>query len=151
VDDYERGKVDHAYAQSMIDQAKDKPWFKYLYMGTTLRDREHSDWRKQIEMDPVKEIPAIRVPTLMIYGGEDPVVPVVESVARIKALQKTNPRIQLAVVPGADHGMQLGVSAHDLLDPAKGDEERPNAPAYFGVLSAWLAKAGTTRVGLSLE
>ena len=148
-DDYTRGTVSRSYAQALIDQAKDKPWYKYLYMGTRLHDREHSDWREQIEMDPLKTLAMDRVPTLMIYGGEDPVVPVAPSIARVKALQASHPRLQLAVIPGADHGMQLGVSPRDLLDPAKGDEERPNAPAYFATLAAWLEEIGVTQAGAS--
>jgi pimeloyl-ACP methyl ester carboxylesterase len=148
VDDYMRGTVDRAYAQSLIDQAKDKPWYKYLYMGTKLHDREHSDWRAQIEMDPLKTLAMDHVPTLMIYGGEDPVVPVAPSVERVKKLQASHPQLQLAVIPGADHGMQLGVSPRDLLDPAKGDEEHPNAPAYFATLAAWLEAIGVTQTGV---
>jgi dipeptidyl aminopeptidase/acylaminoacyl peptidase len=149
VDDYTRGSVSREYAQSLIDQAKDKPWYKYLYMGTRLHGREHSDWRAQIEMDPLKTLAMDHVPTLMIYGGEDPVVPVAPSVARVKKLQASHPQLRLAVIPGADHGMQLGVSPRDLLDPAKGDEEHPNAPAYFATLAAWLEEIGVTRTGAS--
>lgn len=151
VDDYMRGTVDRAYAQSLIDQAKDKPWYKYLYMGTKLHSREHNDWRAQIEMDPLKTLAMDRVPTLMIYGGEDPVVPVAPSVARVKKLQASHPQLRLAVIPGADHGMQLGVSPRDLLDPAKGDEEHPNAPAYFATLAAWLEGIGVTQTGTSRQ
>src|SRR3546814_2509630 len=46
VDDYMRGTVSRAEAQAKLDGIKTKPWFKYLYMGETFRDREVSGWRK---------------------------------------------------------------------------------------------------------
>src|SRR3546814_3823207 len=47
VDDYMRGTVSRAEAQAKLDGIKTKPWFKYLYMGETFRDREVSGWRKE--------------------------------------------------------------------------------------------------------
>lgn len=145
VDDYMRGKGDRATAQRLVDEAKRQPWFKYLYMGETVRDRAVSGWRREIEHDPLATLRSVRVPSLIIYGAADPVVPVATSVARLDPLMKSRPQFELAVIAEADHSMQLGVDPRDQLDPARADAGYPNAPAYFAVLTRWLTAQGLIR------
>ena len=145
VDDYMRGTGDRATAQSRLDAAKIKPWFKYLYMDDKVGDRATSRWRKEIEHDPLATLKSVRAPTLVIFGATDPVVPVAASVERIHAFSRTHPKLNLVVVASADHGMQTAVSAKTLLDPANKDAERPDAPEYFGLLASWLTRIGVAR------
>lgn len=145
VDDYMRGTNTIEDAQAKVDGIRGKPWFKYLYMGEKVRDRAVSGWRKEIEHDPLKTLEAVRVPTLVIYGAADPVVPVSISVDRLRAVLPAHPEMTLAVVAGADHSMQMGVDPKVQLDPEQADAGAPDAPEYFGLLASWLTRAGIAR------
>jgi len=142
VDNYMRGTVSKAAAQRMVDAAKTKPWFKYLYMGETVRDREVSGWRREIENDPLTNLTAVKVPTLVLYGAHDAVVPVAESVERMKTVASRMPKMKVHVVTGADHSMQLEVDRNVSLDPKYDGTERPDSAEYVAVLSSWLAARG---------
>jgi pimeloyl-ACP methyl ester carboxylesterase len=137
VDDYMRGFGDRATAQRLVDAAKTKPWFKLLYMGETVSDRATSRWRKEIEFDPLRTLDGVKVPALVIYGALDPVVPVTISVERLRT---SFPKLDVVVVAGADHAMQISVPPQVQMDPARTLEEEPEAVEYFAVLASWLTK-----------
>ena len=144
VDDYTRGTASREAAQARVDAAKGKPWFKYLYMGETVRDRAVSGWRKEIENDPLSNLEAVKVPTLVLYGADDAVVPVARSVERLEAIATRLPDMRVHVVAGADHAMQVSADLKASLDPRKDGTERPDSPEYFAVLAGWLASQGFT-------
>ncbi|MCW0199257.1 alpha/beta fold hydrolase [Sphingopyxis sp.] len=142
VDDYMRGTVSRTEAQTKLDGIKTKPWFKYLYMGETFRDRDVSGWRKEIENDPLVNLKAVTVPTLILYGADDAVVPVADSMKRLKAIAPQMPRMEVHVIAGADHAMQMSEDLKTSLDPKYDGTERPDSPEYFALLSSWLAARG---------
>lgn len=142
VDDYMRGTASRADAQAGVDAAKSKPWFKYLYIGETIKDRAVSGWRKEIENDPLENLQAVAVPTLVLYGADDAVVPVARSVERLEAIAPRHPRMRVHVIGGADHAMQMSADLETSLDPKHDGTERPDSPEYFAVLSSWLAAEG---------
>lgn len=142
VDDYMRGTGSRDAAQRLVDAARTKPWFKYLYMGETVKDRAVSGWRKEIANDPLENLAAVTVPTLVLYGADDAVVPVARSVERLEAISSRHPAMQVHVVAGADHAMQASADLQASLDPKHDGTERPDAPEYFAVLSSWLAARG---------
>ena len=142
VDDYMRGTVGRAEAQAKLDGIKTKPWFKYLYMGETFRDREVSGWRKEIENDPLVNLKAVTVPTLILYGADDAVVPVADSARRLKAIAPQMPNMDAHVIAGADHAMQMSADLETSLDPKHDGTERPDSPEYFALLASWLAARG---------
>lgn len=144
VDDYMRGTGSREAAQARVDAAKVKPWFKYLYMGETFKDREVSGWRKEIENDPLANLSRVEVPLLVLYGADDAVVPVARSVERLAALAARMPRMRVHVVAGADHAMQASADLQTSLDPEHDGTERPDAPEYMAVLAGWLATQGFT-------
>mgnify|MGYP003575827232 CR=1 FL=1 len=144
VDDYMRGTASKEAAQQRIDAAKTKPWFKYLYMGETIRDREVSGWRKEIENDPLTNLTAVKVPTLILYGANDAVVPVAYSVERLKTGASRMPKMKVHVVAGADHAMQMSADEKTSLDPKYDGTEQADSPEYIAVLSSWLAAQGLT-------
>ena len=144
VDDYMRGVGDRAEAQRRVDAAMAKPWFKYLYMGATVRDRAVSGWRKEIEHDPLATLAAVKVPILVLYGAADPVVPVATSVERLKSISAGLQKMEVAVVAGADHSLQTSVDPKTQLDPAYSDAGKPEAPEYFALLASWLTRQGLT-------
>ena len=107
-----------------------------------MRDRDQSGWRKEMEHDPLTTLVAVKAPMLVLYGATDPVVPVAESVERLKAVSSRLPRMQVAVIAGADHCMQTSMDPKVLLDPNLLDIERPDSADYFAVLASWLTAQG---------
>lgn len=142
VDNYMRGSVDKETAQRAVDAAKTKPWFRYLYMGETVKDRAVSGWRREIEHDPMEALEQVKAPLLVLYGATDPVVPVATSVERLAAVTPRHPNMKVVVIADADHHMQIGVDPRILLDPDHDDEARADAPEYFAVLTNWLTEHG---------
>ncbi len=144
VDDYMRGTGDRAAAQALVDAAKTKPWFELLYMGDTVGDRATSRWRREIEYDPLPTLDEVDAPTLILFGANDPVVPVATSVERINA--RLRPNLTVRVIVGADHHMATSMSPEEQMDPAQSDRVRPEAPEYFAVLASWLTGQAIVRV-----
>lgn len=139
IDDYDRGKIDRATVERMLDAAEHKPWFKQIYLGRDMIDPD-SDWREQISADPMKSLNGSRVPTLLIFGQNDVWIPVGDALRKLKATRKLHPNITTRVISGATHEMMLGVDPKDEIDPASFSKFAPDAPAYFGVMSAWLGE-----------
>jgi len=142
VDDYMRGSGSREAAQKMIDAAKTQPWFKYTYMGETVRDRAVSGWRREIENDPLKNLSAVTVPTLVLYGADDAVVPVAVSVERLKAIAAQKPKMAVHSIAGADHAMEMSADRKVSLDPKHDGTERPDSAEYIALLASWLAING---------
>ena len=136
VDDYMRGSGDRAAAQALVDAAKTEPWFDLLYLGEVVGDRATSRWRKEIEYDPLPTLDEVKVPALILFGANDPVVPVATSVARINA--RRGPDVTVRVIAGADHHMATSMTPKAQMDPAQTKNVRPEAPEYFAVLVSWL-------------
>ena len=132
-----RGSGDRATAQRLVDAAKTKPWFKLLYMGETVSDRATSRWRKEIEFDPLRTLDGVKIPALVIYGAADPVVPVAVSVERLRV---AHPKLDVVVIAGADHSMQVSVPPQVQMDPARTNEQAPEAVEYFAILASWLTR-----------
>jgi pimeloyl-ACP methyl ester carboxylesterase len=146
VDDYMRGTSDRATAQRLVDVAKAKPWFKLLYMSETVTDRATSRWRKEIEFDPLRTLDAVKIPALIVYGAADPVVPVAASVERLRSAY---PKLDVAVIAGADHAMQVSVPPQVQMDPARMSEQAPDAAEYFAVLASWLTRQAVANLQLT--
>lgn len=142
VDDYMRGSGSREAAQKMIDAAKTQRWFKYTYMGETVRDRAVSGWRREIENDPLKNLSAVTVPTLVLYGADDAVVPVAVSVERLRAIAAQMPKMTVHSIAGADHAMAIAVDRTISLDPKHDGTERPDSPEYLALLASWLTAQG---------
>ncbi len=144
VDDYMRGNGDRATAQTLVDRIKDKPWFDQMYLGATVGDRATSRWRKEIEYDPLPPLDKVKVPALILYGANDPVVPVAISVERIT--QRSLPGFTVRVIAGADHHMATSMTPQAQMDPPQTKSVRPEALDYFATLTSWLTSNGIARL-----
>jgi len=140
IDDYLRGKVDRAVAQQALNGVRQQPWFKLIYLDDTLDDPATSGWVKQMRLDPMTTLDRVSAPTLMIYGAVDPWTPVALSVERLRATASKHPNIQTAVIANADHTMMLSLDPKSQMDPKSFPAQAPEAPAYFGLMAAWLAQ-----------
>jgi pimeloyl-ACP methyl ester carboxylesterase len=142
VDDYLRGRLDRASAEQALNTARQRPWFPLIYMDNTVGNPETSSWLKQMRFDPMTMLDKVSVPVLMLYGQDDPWVPVRSSMDRLRAVAKQHPNLNAAVLAGADHTMMLGIDPKHQVDPKFFPQEAPDAPAYFAFLAAWLAQHG---------
>jgi fermentation-respiration switch protein FrsA (DUF1100 family) len=95
-----------------------------------------------MQFDPMTMLDKLSAPVLMLYGQDDPWVPVRSSLDRLRAIGKEHANRSVVVVAGADHTMMLGVDPKDQVDPMFFPKEAPDAPAYFAFLAAWLAQHG---------
>jgi hypothetical protein len=146
VDDFERGKRDRASTQKILDAAATQPWFKLIYMDKTFKDPQQSRWAKEMRHDPLATLDAVKQPALVIYGSVDPWVPVQTSIERLRAGAARHPKIDMAVIAGADHAMSTSVSAAEQIDPVLSAHEAPQSAEYFSLLGAWLTKQGIASV-----
>lgn len=144
IDDYDRGKIDRATVERILDAAEHKPWFKQIYLGRDMIDPT-SDWREQITADPMKSLKGSVVPTLIIFGQDDVWIPVGAALRELTVGRERHPNITTRVVAGATHEMMLGVDPKDEIDPASFSKFAPNAPEYFGLMSTWLAQRGIAK------
>ena len=138
VDDFMRGRIDRATAQSRLDAAAAKPWFDLIYMSKTFRDPSKSGWAKELQHDPLRSIGAVTAPTLILYGSSDPWVPVAESMIRLADFTREHRNFETAVVAGADHAMSITATPEQQIDPAEFTRQAPDSEEYLGRLAAWL-------------
>jgi dipeptidyl aminopeptidase/acylaminoacyl peptidase len=146
VDDFQRGRRDRASTQRMLDSAATRPWFVHSYLDRTFKDPDQSGWAKEMRHDPLATLAAVRQPTFVIYGSADPWVPVQTSIERLRARTAQHPNVEVAVIAGSDHAMATSVPVADQIDPSLSAREAPQSAAYFGLLSAWLAKRGLAQI-----
>lgn len=117
-DDVERIHADE-------QRVADAPWMEAV--GDTTVEELRFDERIY-GFDPKDAIGAVRVPMLAIWGADDVLVPVEESLHRFLAgLGDADPRTQLVVVPNADHGLRVS-----------GVEGR--APGLWDTIASWLRR-----------
>jgi pimeloyl-ACP methyl ester carboxylesterase len=145
VDDYAKGKRDRASTQVLLDAAMKKPWFKQIYMDDNIDEPAMAAWRKDIALDPMGDLDKVKVPVLMIFGSGDPWVPVGISMDRLRESRSRHPNVEAVVIAGADHEMMLSVPFKTQMDGKAAVTMAPEAPAYFAVMAAWLARQGLTR------
>jgi len=142
VDDFARGQLDRATAQMRLDAVLGRPWFELTYLDRTLNDTSVSSWARAIRHDPLRWLEAVKAPTLILYGADDPWVPVNTSVQALTAKAAQHPNVTVAIVTGADHDMNLSTSLEAQIDPAKLSEQAPDSPEYFALMAAWLTAHG---------
>jgi hypothetical protein len=58
----------------------------------------------------------------------------------VERLRATYPKFEVVVIAGADHSMQVSVPPQVQMDPARSDEQAPEAVEYFGILASWLTR-----------
>jgi uncharacterized protein len=145
VDDLARGRLDRETAQARLDAALKRPWFDLIYLDKTLSDASVSNWARVIRHDPLEWLEAVKAPTLILYGADDPWVPVSASVQALAASAAQHPNVTVAVVAGADHDMNQSTPIEAQIDPEKLGDQRPDSPEYFALIASWLTAHGFAR------
>lgn len=142
VDDFMRGRRDRPAVEQMLADAAKKPWFKHCYISPMLDDPAHSQWAKEIKLDPVTTLNQVGCPVLILFGADDPWVPVRISAELLSKAANRKPNLSYAVIAGANHEMATNVAPEKELDPSYATAFAPDAPAYFGILAKWLSRPG---------
>lgn len=93
-------------------------------------------WRAHHDFDPLPLARSLRTPTLLMYGGDDPIVPpVLNGPVLREALPDSTP-VQMEIFPDADHGLEIGAGRAE-----DGRWRFPHRPdRMFYVLDAWLSE-----------
>ncbi|WP_158628763.1 alpha/beta hydrolase family protein [Dyella choica] len=147
VENYLRGKVSTADAQAALDKAKNQPWFADIFMGPTVSGHpEQSRWRKEMDYDPISPLAALKVPVLVLFGSDDPWVPVQDSLQGLANLKPSHPNIDVHVIAGADHMMMPPPRTNPMAyDPKTLKAQAPATPAYFLTLADWLDRSARSK------
>jgi len=130
-------------AVEALRKAETKPWFDIAYLpraSQLTHDPEHDSNRRRLDDDPVGAIQHAKVPILFLYADSDPWVPVSESVKRLQSLAVELPNIQYAVVDNTNHEMMFPENETMQVDQEATRKEAPQAPTYFMLLAAWIAR-----------
>ncbi len=138
-----RGDVSFATALTAIRHAQARPWFKLEFMPDAAefaREPVNQAWKKDMDYDPLRIAAQVTVPTLFIYGGADPWVPVARSVQRLQSLVSQHPNLEYRVIADADHTMMLPKKTIMAFDHRTLLDEAPQAPAYFMLLASWIER-----------
>jgi hypothetical protein len=115
-----RADVDLATAVRVIAEEPDPALREVLERsGFRLDDESYSQLRAWIDYAPDADLESLRVPTLAIYGTQDPLTPVQASIDRLAQLA---PTVRTEVFDGADHRLFIGGAL---------------APGYLDEVTAW--------------
>jgi uncharacterized protein len=128
-------------AKSAIQRAKAKRWYASLsaqrdHLIASFDDAEvarNEDWYKvEMNYDPVAALRKLRVPALFLFGSDDELVPVSESVEIIRrtltAIRHTD--FTIKIFPGADHGVYVRTATGSMR----------LAPGYEATMKEWVLK-----------
>jgi len=138
---YAESGVGYESAQADLERARAKHWYADVkaqqddLFGLLLTPEEQAKpgaagyrwFRQEANYDPVMALKALRVPALFLFGDEDRLVPVAESVAVIRRVEAEGGKknFTIRVFPHVDHAMFRTTS---------GDLE----PEYPATMRAWL-------------
>ena len=118
-----------------VDGAKDASWLPAVNVRRVLPSLEiRPQWSWVSTYEPAADIERLRVPTLVVFGGQDPFVPVNRAVdAWTRSLARSAAPHTVRVFSEAGHGLTLGAHGH-------GAEPR-FAPGYVEMVLAFLDHA----------
>jgi len=96
--------------EAALEAAKRRPWWNRFQARIPQREEDWRVqwWRKRGEHDSDATWKGIRVPALVLIGGEDSTMDRPKNLALYETLRASNPQIEIRVVPGADHGLRAG-------------------------------------------
>jgi uncharacterized protein len=125
----------HGYqaGQRILASCQDQEWYPALAAGGfSLDATTWSQLGAWGQYDPGGDLDQLTTPTLAVFGGDDPLVPLQASIARLRETAGRTARPQqIAVFPGADHRLQAGARL---------------APGYLASLSNWCQEPPATAV-----
>lgn len=145
VNGYFTGANSRADAAAALTKIESRPWFDLMYLpkaSSLPADPANSPWREQMDVNFFAFVEQVKIPMLFILGGEDPWIPVSATVARLRAIAATHPRLEYVVVPNANHLMMTPPAREQMndADPRQVAVEKPDVSGYFTLLGGWLSR-----------
>ncbi|HEX9159958.1 MAG TPA: alpha/beta hydrolase [Rhizomicrobium sp.] len=149
LDGYFMGRNSREAAVAALGRIAGRPWYSQMYLpkpASVVKDPSKSSWRGEMDIDSFGAVAQVKIPILYILGGEDPWIPVTETLARLRTLSATRPNLSFAVVPRANHLMiETPNETMNDADPAEIATEAPQSPVYFMLLASWLERTLTAQ------
>ena len=131
INEYFRGKVDRIMVQEKLDIFRDEAWFPFAYLeGDLPQDPTVEKWHQEMDFDPLPIIQNLHVPTLILYGEQDPWVPIDKSIAVWKEYGPDD--LSIHQIKNANHFM-ISIAYSGI----QGDQG-PQAEEYSTILTQWL-------------
>ncbi len=137
---YLRGKRSLTSAINVMQGVERKSWFKLAFMPNSKELESSRGALKELCYNPLDTFREISVPLLFIYGGEDPWIPVQESIKRLREIVKKRHNITYDVIPNANHEMLFPSRETMEFDEKVLNQSAPVAPSYFMQMTMWLSK-----------
>jgi len=82
VNEYFRGNADRSKVQGKLDDLHEEAWFSLAYLDNHLpEDPTAEKWYQEMDFDPLPIIQKVDIPVLLLYGEQDPWVPIAKSIA----------------------------------------------------------------------
>lgn len=131
VNDYYRGRSTREAAERAVREIRGEPWFSSVMLPASGAIPEHPEstrWHRQVDYDPLPALRRVNVPTLLIFAGDDPWVPVEASIAAIAPIVAAKPDMTIRRVGGTGHYME-SVGAANL---------SVTSEAYVSAMLEWL-------------
>lgn len=139
--DFFRDKVKHDQAVRALEAIEDEPWFAFAQLPPAEQlpaDVSGSTWKLEMDYDPRRAFYDVEAPMLFILGGEDPVIPVAETVAILDSGPVPD-NVQVITIPDADHALRIRQPVPQSESDDDGDPA-PDAATYFLAMGEWLGK-----------
>ena len=131
VDEYYRGKANRPIVQERLDVFRKEAWFPYAYLDDHLPEDPKTDkWHQEMDFDPLPIIQKIHVPVLLLYGEQDPWVPIAKSITVWKEYGPAD--LSIHEIKDANHFM-ISIAHSGIRG-----EDGPQVEEYSTTLTQWL-------------
>ena len=131
VNEVYRGKADRTRVQEKLNALRNEAWFPFAYLGDDLpEDPTVEKWYQEMDFDPLPSIQNIHVPVLLLYGEQDPWVPIARSIEVWKEYGSDD--LSVHQIKDANHFM-ISIPHSGI----RGDDG-PQVQEYSTVLARWL-------------
>jgi uncharacterized protein len=137
--------------RKIFEREKNKSWFARFASDNSMRLYEPSalsspqfQFFRNLLYDPEPVLARLKVPLLAIFGEKDRLIPVTESVEKMRTIfaRSGHRDVTIRVFPNAGHGIQLIESEPEKLVPGGGHKPPAKppipAPGYWELVVEWI-------------
>jgi len=126
-------------AEAAWAEVADEPWFTAIYQGIPFMDRDRllgdprgSQYITHSKYDPAHALEHVSIPMLAVFGSDDQIIPVEESIEGMKSAFDRSGLgdFEYRVFDGADHGMSL----------TSATGERSFATGFLDYMYGWIGR-----------
>lgn len=135
-----RGELPRERVQAGLDRYQDEAWFPHTYLGKSLpADPTRSGWYNEIQFRPEQTFRQVTAPLLLLYGDDDPWIPLDKSIAvwRAALAAAGNTAFEIHRLPQTGHSMIAGEAP--LAAPAQASPPQ-FSPRYTSLMQAFVRR-----------